>query len=172
MSYYMLPFMLFYTSVASFIFFRKNNTFKKGMYIWIGDDNYPNLVIVLPETMGIFDKNMTDFIGKPTREFLNSARVYNLENMKKDEFIAKFGKDLEDFNKNPESTYYYYKTFAINQLYYDLDISREEFDDKYGDFIKDFIKHYKNNLDTKFSVTKFSVNDYYDRLLQIRFTTE
>lgn len=166
MIHYILSFMYFCISFASFyfaFFYFKNNKFKKGMYIFIGYDNYPNLVIVFPETMGIFDKNMTDFIGKPTHEFLNSDRVYNLENMKKDEFISKFGKDLED----PELIYYYYKIFAINQLYYEMDISREEFVNKYGDFIKDFNENYKNNLDTK-----LSVNDYYDRLLKIKFTIE
>jgi hypothetical protein len=120
----------------------------KGMYIWIGDDKYPNLMLVLGDTLGIFDKNFTDYIGKPTYELINGPNTYNFENMSKDDFISTFGKALEDFKKNPEDIYYKYRSFSIQQItVYEQSINtsmtKEDFVKKYESFYDELREHVK-----------------------------
>lgn len=137
--------------IIYYFYFKNGNSFKtinkKGMYVLVDNKKYPNLMIFLTEaddkiTVGIFDKNFTDYIGNPTREELqkqlDDPNVYEFDHMTKQEFVSKFGKDLGDDNVDPLKLYYKYKGFGINQMYgYDMDISKNEFIRKYGEDIKD-----------------------------------
>jgi hypothetical protein len=146
-----IPLTILCIAVSIIYFYKSKKITDKGMFIWVGDDKYPNLMLVVGDTLGIFDINFTDYIGKPSYEMLNGKNTYNFENMSKDEFITKFGKVLEDFKKNPEDIYYKYKTFAIQQItFYEKSINKsmtkEEFIKKYENYYNELREYVKRKI--------------------------
>jgi hypothetical protein len=120
----------------------------KGSRIILGDDNYPNLFLFLPDKklggvgIAIFDKNWRDYVGNTTydklKDDLKNPKMYNFDKMSKNDFVKEFGTVLKNNNKDPLKTYFQYRSFAFSQLYKeDLDISKDEFERNYSDDFKE-----------------------------------
>jgi len=100
-----------------------------GSYILEDDKTgYPNLLIFMEMNneivVGVFDKNMTDFIGHMSRkqlvkEILELPNAHNFDNMTQNEFVSKFGATITKEHKDkmtPEQLYNNYKSFVKDQV--------------------------------------------------------
>lgn len=145
-----------------------NDLPQKGSRIILSNDNYPQLLLFFindgknrimkyakSETIvAVFDKNMKDYIGTLTKselvKMLNKPTVYNFDDMNNNEFVKLFEKVLRENGKDPSELYNIYRSFSVNQLYsYDLNITKDEFINRYGNDIRH---------------TNFDPNYVYDKL--------
>lgn len=93
-------------------------------------DNFPSLGLLIKEwgrfgiyytnTVGIFDKNMHDYIGYPTDdEFIKMQKedtYVDFSSMDKNEFVSRYGKYFDN-EESCSKKYNNYKIFAFSQLY-------------------------------------------------------
>ena len=121
-----------------------NDLPQKGSRIILSNDTYPQLLLFF----------INDYIGTLTKselvKMLNKPTVYNFDDMNNNEFVKLFEKVLRENGKDPSELYNIYRSFSVNQLYsYDLNITKDEFINRYGNDIRH---------------TNFDPNYVYDKL--------